>query len=125
MSDANGAQANVTVKIEIDGLLYYAPRFANAGDVLNGQQRSAHAQLAALGSFWGNGKFGAAFGKQYQPAQDMILHLVGLAAAGVQGISHGIRAMADSYQVTEAGLSGQIAQLQAHERAIAGKDGGR
>jgi hypothetical protein len=125
MSDTNGAQANVTVKIEIDGLLYYAPRFASVGDVLNGQQRSAHAQLAALGSFWGDDKFGAAFGRQYQPAQDMILHLAALAAAGVRGISHGIQAMADRYQVTEADLSGQIAQLQAHERYLASKDGDR
>jgi hypothetical protein len=51
MPSANGARANVTVKIEIDGLLYYAPQFANLGDVLNGQQRTAHDALTSLGSF--------------------------------------------------------------------------
>jgi len=125
MSSANGGQANVTVQIEIDGLLYYAPQFANLGDTLNGQQQAAHDALASLGNFWGTDKFGAAFGQQYQPAQDMILHLAGLAAGGVRGISDGIRAMAERYQVTEADMARQISQLQAHQRFIASKDGDR
>lgn len=99
------------LKFDIEALFGVAPKFSQGGSWIDNGVRDVTNSLLSLGNFWGNDKPGSAFGKAYQPQQSMLLKLIGMLAGELEGVSEGLKKMAENYGVTEDGLSSRIRKL--------------
>lgn len=100
-----------TVRFSVEVLLYYAPRFDEAGTTLSQAGTAAQRRLEGLGSFWGSSWPDEAFARSYQPAQHSLLMTAHQCAADLQDIAGRIKQMAHEYGITEADLTADISRI--------------
>lgn len=100
------------LKFELTDLYASAPTFSRVGSQLADAVSAAKGRLEGLGAFWGNDAPGQKFGSVYAPDQERLLHLLGLVAAGVKGVSDGITAMADRYGIAEQDNQAKVKAIQ-------------
>ncbi|GAA4624369.1 hypothetical protein GCM10023196_024230 [Actinoallomurus vinaceus] len=100
-----------SVRFSVEVLVYYAPRFAEAGAALSRAGTTAQRRLEGLGSFWGSSWPDEAFAESYRPAQHSLLITAQQCAGDLRQIAGRIHQMAHNYGVTEANVTADIDRI--------------
>jgi hypothetical protein len=100
-----------TVRFSVEVLLYYSPRFDEAGTALSDAGVAAQRRLEGLGSFWGSSWPDESFASSYRPAHHSLLVMAQQCAADLQQIAARIELMAREYGVTEANVAADIDRI--------------
>lgn len=119
--------ASDSVRFSVEVLLYYAPRFDDAGAALSQEATAAQRRLEGLGSFWGSSWPDEAFAESYRPAQHSLLVTAHQRASELRAIASGIHQMAHNYDVTEANVTtnvDRIGQAASQEARLLHNTGG-
>ena len=116
-----------SVRFSVEVLLYYAPRFDEAGAALSQASTAAQRRLEGLGAFWGSSWPDESFAESYRPAQHSLLTTAQQCASDLRQIARRIHQMARNYGVTEAEVTGdvdRIAQAASEEARLLRGTGG-
>lgn len=100
-----------SVRFSVEVLLYYAPRFDDAGAALSQAGTVAQRRLEGLGSFWGSSWPDESFAESYRPAQHSLLTTAQECASDLRQIASRIHGMAREYGVTEANVTSDINRI--------------
>ena len=100
-----------SVRFSVEVLLYYAPRFSEAGAALSQASTAAQRRLEGLGAFWGSSWPDEAFAQSYRPAQHSLLVTAQQRASELRAIASGIHQMAHNYSVTEANVTADVNRI--------------
>jgi hypothetical protein len=125
MGDGKGPSGEL--RFSIEDLLYYAPRFIDAGDMLWAAADSTQKRLEGLGAFRGGSSPDKAFAAGYEPAQYATLIIVKKLAVELKGIGAGVQQMAREYSISEADIQHDIRRINdavVHESSLLRHTGG-